>query len=54
MNLVERLTRQYRLGPLLYLGSSALALWSPGASLAALGLFAVFFAMPPPEIRAAA
>ena len=51
MNLVERLTRQYRLGPLLYLGSSALALWSPGASLAALGLLAVFFAMPPPEVQ---
>ena len=51
--LVQALTRQYQFGPLLYLGSSALAFWSPAASLAALGLFAVFFAMPPPGVRAA-
>ena len=54
LNLVQGLTRQYRFGPILYIGSSALAFWSPAASLAALGAFAVFFAMPPPEVRTAA
>ena len=49
--LVEGLSRQYRFAPLMYVASSALAFWSPSASLAAVGAFAVFFALPPHEVR---
>lgn len=39
LNLVQGLTRQYRFGPAMYLVSSALAFWSPAASVAAVGVF---------------
>jgi uncharacterized membrane protein len=51
LKLVQGLTRQYRFGPLLYLASSALAWWSPSLSLAAVGVFAIFFALPPLVVR---
>lgn len=47
---VESITKQYRFGPFAYLVAVALAFWSATAALAACGLLALFFALPPKPV----
>jgi hypothetical protein len=48
---VAGITHQYRFGPLLYGISFALAFWHVGASVLANGVLAIFFAIPPPDVK---
>jgi uncharacterized membrane protein len=43
---IEAITRAYSMGPLMYVGSLAMAFWSPGVSVAMTFAYAVFWALP--------
>jgi uncharacterized membrane protein len=49
--LVARINKQYRFGPLLYLVGVALAFVSVSLSVGLAALLALFFALPPPPLR---
>jgi uncharacterized membrane protein len=49
--LVAAISHQYRFGPALYLVCLGLTFWSAYASVVGCAILAIFFAIPPPDVR---